>query len=340
MAHIYYPAEWEKQSAIQIVWPHLGSDWVENIEEVTRSYLAFSREILKRGKLLVIIPQGYDIKEFFTEEEQANLICVEIDSNDTWARDHGAISVFINGEPTLIDFGFNGWGLKFAANHDNLITGKLYKNSLFKPSVKYQNQLNFILEGGAIESDGKGTILTTSRCLLAPNRNQPMTIKQIESYLKHILGAERVLWLNSGYLAGDDTDSHVDTLARFCNENTIAYVKCDNEDDEHYHELKTMEEELKMFTTSSGEKYNLVALPMADALYGYNGRLPATYANFLIINDAVLVPAYGTAKDNIASQLLQEVFHDREVISIDSREFIKQHGSIHCLTMQIPEGFL
>ncbi|MDD4777967.1 MAG: agmatine deiminase family protein [Fermentimonas sp.] len=340
MSQVYFPAEWFPQSCIQITWPHSGTDWADVLDEVTSSYITLSKEILKREKLLVVIPHGYDINSHFTEEEQANLISAEIDSNDTWARDHGAISVFVNGKPVLLDFGFNGWGLKFAANYDNQIIGRLFEGSVFNESVSYQNHQNFILEGGSVESDGNGTILTTSICLSAPNRNQPMKKGEIEEYLKQSLGAERVLWLNYGYLAGDDTDSHVDTLARFCNETTIAYVKCDDVDDEHYSQLKAMEEELKTFVTKAGEKYNLVALPMADALFGDSGRLPATYANFIILNDAVIVPAYGSTKDQTACHLLQEVFPDREIVGIDSRPFIKQHGSLHCLTMQFPEGFL
>lgn len=340
MSQIYFPAEWFPQSCIQITWPHSGSDWADVLEEVTLSYITLSKEILKREKLLVVIPRGYCIKDHFTEEEQTNLIYAEFESNDTWTRDHGAISVFVDGKPALLDFGFNGWGLKFAANYDNQITAKIFRDSKFKPSVNYKNHLDFILEGGSIESDGKGTILTTSRCLLAPNRNQPMLKDQIEGYLKQALGAKRVLWLNNGYLAGDDTDNHIDTLARFCNENTIAYVKCDDVEDEHYSELSAMEKELEAFVTNSGDGYNLVALPMADALYGDSGRLPATYANFLILNNAVLMPTYGSAKDQIAIQLLQDVFPGYEIIGIDSRPFIKQHGSLHCLTMQFPEGFL
>lgn len=340
MSQIYFPAEWFSQSCIQITWPHPESDWADNLDEVISSYIKLSKEILKREKLLIVIPKGYSIKDHFTVEEQVNLIFTEIECNDTWARDHGAISVFDDGKPALLDFGFNGWGLKFAADKDNLITSELFNHSVFKPSVIYKNHLNFILEGGSIESDGSGTILTTSKCLLAPNRNQPMTKDEIESYLKQTFGVKRVLWLNHGYLAGDDTDSHVDTLARFCNEDTIAYVKCDDVEDEHYFELNAMEKELEEFVTNSGGKYNLAALPMADAVYGDNGRLPATYANFLILNRAVLMPTYGSAKDQIAKDILQKVFPGREIIGIDSRPFIEQHGSIHCLTMQFPEGFL
>src|SRR5690606_23324547 len=224
---------------------------------------------------------------------------------DTWARDHGPITLFRDGSPVVADFGFNGWGLKFAADRDNLINGQLFSKGIFHPSATYQNRLNFILEGGSLESDGEGTLLTTSACLLAPNRNQSMTQQEIEEALKEMLGIARVLWLNHGYLAGDDTDSHVDTLARFCDPRTIAYVKCDDVSDEHYEALSAMEQELRDFVTVTGEPYRLVPLPMADAVYSEGERLPATYANFLILNNAVLIPFYGTGKDEMALLQLQ-----------------------------------
>lgn len=339
MSGISFPAEWYPQSGVQVTWPHGATDWCEMLDEVTQCYIAFSREILQRQKLLVVAPPSVDVKQFFDTEEQKNLLCATIASNDTWARDHGGISVFDHHKPTVIDFGFNAWGLKFAANLDNQITGSIFRSTIFKAGVDYQNRLNFILEGGAIESDGKGTILTSS-CLLAPNRNQPMNQLEIEDYLKSNLGADRILWLHHGYLAGDDTDSHVDTLARFCDEETIAYVKCDDESDEHFIELRAMEEELQSFVAYNGKPYRLIPLPMADAIYEGDERLPATYANFLIINGAVLLPFYGTAKDILAQEKLQEVFPDREVIGIDCRALIKQHGSLHCVTMQFPEGFM
>jgi len=340
MPGIVFPAEWHPQSGVQITWPHRGSDWADILEEVTQCYLSFSKEILSREKLLIVAPENEDVTKYFSKEEQQNLISVPLPSNDTWARDHGAISLIIDKRPVVVDFGFNAWGLKFAANFDNLITGTLFKEGLFQSGVAYQNRLNFILEGGAIESDGQGTILTTSRCLLAPNRNQPLDQQEIEAALKKMLGATRVLWLNHGYLAGDDTDNHIDTLARFCDERTIAYVQCDDAGDEHYGELKEMEEELKTFVTSEGEHYHLIALPMADAVYENDCRLPATYANFLIINGAVLVPFYGSEKDEIARQQLQNAFPDRVITGIDCRALIKQHGSLHCVTMQFPEGML
>lgn len=340
MGCVVFPPEWYPQSGVQITWPHAGTDWFDTLEEVTGCYVAFSKEILKREKLLVVCPEGDDVIRYFDPEEQKNLIISQLKSNDTWTRDHGALSVFVNGKPTLFDFGFNGWGLKFAANHDNRITRQLFEQEEFKPEVRYDSKINFILEGGAIESDGQGSLLTTSQCLLAPNRNQPMELKDIERYLKAELDASRVLWLNHGYLAGDDTDGHVDTLARFCDEHTIAYVKCDDETDEHFDELKRMEEELRSFKTFDGKPYRLISLPMADAVYYEGYRLPATYANFLIINDAVLMPAYASPKDETARIQLQTAFPDREIIGIDCRPLIKQHGSLHCATMQFPKGFL
>lgn len=340
MNNVVFPAEWHPQSGILITWPHADTDWFDTLEEVTECYVAFSKEIMKREKLLVVCPEEDEVVKYFTPEERKNLITSELKSNDTWSRDHGAISVFVKGRPTLFDFGFNGWGLKFAANHDNQITQHLFRQEEFKPEVQYANKKNFILEGGSIESDGKGTLLTTSQCLMAPNRNQPMTLDEIDEYLRTTLGAYRVLWLNHGYLAGDDTDSHVDTLARFCDEHTIAYVKCDDETDEHFDELKLMENELKSFKTPEEKPYRLIPLPMADALYHDGYRLPATYANFLIINGAVLMPAYASAKDETAKAQLQKAFPGRKIIDIDCRPLIKQHGSLHCVTMQFPKNFI
>lgn len=340
MNHIIFPAEWHPQDAILITWPHANSDWVDILDEVVDCYISLSKEIVKRQKLIIVCHNNDEVLQHFSNEEKQNIITHHIDSNDTWARDHGPISVFVNGEPTILDFGFNGWGLKFASNYDNQITGQLYANGLFSKETGYINKLNFILEGGAIESDGEGTMLTTSQCLLAPNRNQPMTADEIEQYLKSTFGLSRVLWLNHGFLRGDDTDSHIDTLARLCNKNTIAYVSCNDEQDEHYEELKKMEDELKAFTTAEGLPYNLIPLPMADEALDDGDRLPATYANFLIMNDAILMPTYNSDKDIIAMQQLKKAFPSYEVVGIDCRSLIKQHGSLHCITMQIPKGFL
>lgn len=340
MSRIIFPAEWHLQSGVQITWPHPDTDWGGFLGEVTACYVTFSKEILKQEKLLIVCANRHEVERYFSIAERKKLILAEFPSNDTWTRDHGAISVFIENRPTLLDFGFNAWGLKFASNFDNQITQNLYKTSFFRREIAYKNHLNFVLEGGSIESDGQGTLLTTSRCLNAPNRNQPMTQKDIETYLKKALGVHRILFLDYGFLSGDDTDTHIDTLARFCNEDSIAYVKCEDKNDEHYDELLKMERQLRSFNTSEGKEYNLIPLPMADAVWKDKKRLPATYANFVIINNAVLLPFYHSPKDEIAKQQLQRAFPDKEIIGIDCRPLIKQQGSLHCVTMQFPEGFL
>lgn len=329
------PAEWEMQSMIQLTFPHKDTDWAYMLDEVTECFVNIAREIVKHEKLLVVCANESLTKEKLEELNQENIIYAEISSNDTWARDHGGITVVKNGKTEILDFTFNGWGLKFGSNLDNQITGKLFEKNIFSKDVKYRKHLDFVLEGGSIESDGKGTILTTSECLLSENRNN-LSKEKIEKKLKKYLSAKQILWLNHGYLAGDDTDSHIDTLARFCDETTIAYVKCDDKLDEHYEELKKMEEELMTFKLPGKKRgYSLLPLPMADAVFDTEGnRLPATYANFLIINDAVLMPTYNSPKDFIAKEQLQLVFPDREIVGIDCMALIQQHGSLHCVTMQ------
>jgi agmatine/peptidylarginine deiminase len=241
--------------------------------------------------------------------------------------------------PVLLDFTFNGWGLKFASDKDNRITRRAVDAGILKGG--YENRLGFVLEGGSIESNGEGTLLTTSECLLSPNRNGQMGRADIEEYLFSVFGLKQVLWLDYGYLTGDDTDGHIDTLARFCSPDTIAYVKCTLPDDEHYEALRKMEQQLKSFRMPNGVPFRLLPLPMVDAIWENGERLPATYANFLIMNDAVLYPTYHQAEnDGKAKEVLQTAFPKREIIGIDCRALIKQHGSLHCVTMQYPVGVL
>ena len=268
-----------------------------------------------------------------------NVRFLRCETNDTWARDHGAITMIDTGNPSLLDFTFNGWGLKFASELDNLITGQAVKAGALKG--QYIDCLDFVLEGGSIESDGMGTLLTTTECLLSPHRNGKLNQVEIEEYLKSTFHLQKVLWLDHGYLAGDDTDSHIDTLVRFCSTDTIAYVKCDNTEDEHYEALHAMEVQLKTFRTLAGEPYRLLALPMADKVEEDGERLPATYANFLIMNDAILYPTYQQPNnDRKAGEVLQQAFPKHQVIGIDCRALIKQHGSLHCVTMQYPSGVI
>jgi agmatine/peptidylarginine deiminase len=342
---IVFPAEWAKQSGVQLTWPHRETDWKDSLDDVTACYMRIAREIVRREKLLVVCRDVQEVRrQLWTDGEIKSLagriLFREIPSNDTWARDHGAIAVFADGKPYIYDFAFNGWGLKFAAAHDNQITGRLYAQKAFQPKVGYRSMKHFVLEGGSIETDGEGVILTTSQCLLSPNRNGFKSTAEMEERLRLIFEADTILRLDHGFLAGDDTDGHIDTLARFCNRRTIAYVRCDDPEDVHFEELRKMERELQSFRCPDGQPYRLVPLPMADAVMHGGERLPATYANFLIINGAVLLPFYGSPCDEIARQQLQRTFPDREVVGIDCRPLIRQHGSLHCITMQFPDGFL
>ena len=269
-------------------------------------------------------------------EKREELLVVGEPSNDTWARDHGFITLVDDqGHARLLDFCFNGWGEKFPAELDNAINRRLYDEG--KVKGEYVDCLDFVLEGGSIESDGKGTVFTTSCCLLAPHRNQPMSKDQIEERLKRELQAERIVWINHGSLTGDDTDGHIDTLVRICPDDTLLYMGCDNPDDEQYAELHLMEEELKTFRTIEGKPYRLLKLPMPRPIIFEGERLPATYANFLVINGAVLCPTYAQPDlDAEALRLIGEAFPERVIVGIDCRSIIKQHASLHCCTMQYP----
>lgn len=336
----HLPAEWVLQSGVQLTWPHAGTDWAYMLEEVQKCFVAIAAEIAKRELLLIVTPEPDEVKKQISATVNMESVrFLECETNDTWARDHGAITMLDADGPSLLDFTFNGWGLKFASDKDNCITRRAVETKAL--NGKYVNRLGFVLEGGSIESDGAGTLLTTSECLLSPNRNGQMNKVEIEEFLRSTFHLERVLWLDYGYLAGDDTDSHIDTLARFCSPHTIAYVQCSDVQDEHYEELLRMEEQLKSFRTLSGEPYRLLALPMVDKIEVEGERLPATYANFLIMNDVILYPTYNQLENDVcAKEVLQEAFPNYEIIGIDCRALIKQHGSLHCITMQYPVGVL
>jgi len=316
------PAEWERQSAVQLTLPNEHTDWAPILPEITAVYEEMKREISKREPLIIVD---------------------DIPHNDTWARDHGFITVEETSAPRpqtldprpqtsaliLIDFKFNGWGEKFPAELDNTLNRRLYEQGLVKGT--YESHLDFVLEGGSIESDGKGTIFTTTCCLMAPHRNQPLTQQEIEERLKEYLGAERIVWLNHGSLIGDDTDGHIDTLVRIAPDDTIIYTGGDKD----HPDLMEMEKELSCLRTCHDRPYRLLKLPLPRPIYDGEDRLPATYANYLVINGAVLVPTYAQPDlDAEAMRIIGEAFPDREIVGIDCRAVIKQHGSLHCCTMQ------
>ena len=403
----FFPAEWFPQSGVQLTWPHAATDWAPLLAEVDDCFIRIALEILVRNELLLIVtPEPDRIKCLFHERIPSRLLphvrYFECPTNDTWARDHGFLTLMTESGPRLLDFQFNGWGGKFPAELDNEINRKLRPlsnsprggedfmsseghtsgNAALPPTGgagegllhgTYESHLDFVFEGGSIESDGRGTLMTTSACLLSPNRNPGLTQQQIEERLLRWFHAERVLWLDHGYLAGDDTDSHIDTLARFCPGGTIAYVQCTDPADEHYEALTAMEEQLKgrplsrplsnsprggedsvssegltsgnaaLPPTGGAGEGLLIPLPMPSPIYDPDDghRLPATYANFLIINGAVLMPTYGQPdNDDLARRQLQKAFPKYDIVPIDCRVLIRQHGSLHCSTMQFPVGVL
>ena len=328
------PAEWEKQRAVLIAFPHEDTDWADDLSAALTPFIRIAQAISYSEAVYIICQDRESISDLFCSTR--NISFIEIPTNDTWIRDYGYLSIVEDGETKLLDFIFDGWGGKFDAALDNAVNKILHKKGYLGTTPL--ESIDFVLEGGSIESDGKGTLLTTSSCLCNRNRNGGLDKEEIESRLSEYLGAERVLWLDHGYLAGDDTDSHIDTLARFVDSRTISYVKCNEREDEHYDALKKMEDQLKSFCTKEGDPYRLIPLPMCDAVYDSEGkRLPATYANFLIANQAIVYPTYGSAKDKRAGEILKSIFPDKEIIPIRCSKLIEEGGSLHCSTMQIAD---
>lgn len=330
-----------------LTWPHQATDWAPYLKEITETYVKMADAITRYEQLVIATPHpiqvGAMLSGRLTPEQMTRVYICFCKTNDTWARDHGPITLRSDdGKLTMLDFRFNGWGEKFEAALDNNVTRTLHEDGAFDTETKGTPRLadndDFVLEGGAIESDGKGTIMTTECCLMAPNRNQPMDKEDIEEELRFRLKAKRIIWLKHGSLIGDDTDGHIDTIVRLAPNDTLLYNKCTDENDEQYADFVALEEELKELRTLDGKPYKLIPLPQPDAIYDEGERLPATYANFLIINGAVLVPTYNQEeKDREACEAIKKSFPDREIIAIDSRTIVRQHGSIHCCTMQVPE---
>ena len=320
----YLPAEWEAQESVMLVFPHQKSDWRCCLKEIEDSYKELISAVSKYQKCLVLCSDIEKTKKRLSCLSSKNIELIEVKTNDTWIRDYGAIDLICGDEVISVDFRFNGWGEKFDATLDNMVNRTLYNKGVFTNRLLEED---FILEGGSIDTNGRGVLLTTKKCLLNRNRNRADK-EYIENYLKNRLYIDKIIWLEHGFLIGDDTDSHIDTLARFLDEKTIAYVKCYDKKDEHYNELQMMESELK----KSG--FDLVPLPLPHPIFYNNKRLPATYLNFLFINGAVLIPTYNNPYDKEVLDFFGNFYKDKDIIPIDSTIFIREHGSIHCSTMQ------
>lgn len=340
------PAEWEKPREILMAFPNEDTDWNYILPQARVQWLNILSALTLHDTPVTLLIKGGEEefdrihapegKEIDIKKELITFIG-DVEFNDTWTRDYGPITVEGNEGLLQLDFGFNGWGLKFAADRDNLVNLRMAESG-HTDMGRYRNHRDFTLEGGSVESDGRGTILTTSHCLLSPNRNGGKTKPEIEKILEERLGARRVLWLDHGFLEGDDTDHHVDTLARLAPDDTIVYVGApENNSDIHYEELRLMQEELKAFRTAEGRPYRLVELPFPDAVYDDEGnRLPATYANYLVTDRFVFAPVYGQEdNDTRALKALKRAFPSHEIVAVECTVLLWQHGSLHCSTMQL-----
>ncbi len=325
-------AEWERQNVVLMALPNESTDWIDvGLEESAGVFRKIAQAIGYSQMVYMLVDDTKEAKKHFCSTN--NIIFIEAEFNDTWTRDYGPFSIEENGKAKLLDFKFNGWGGKFEASLDNKVNSFLKAKGFFG-GVELES-FDIELEGGAIESDGQGTILTTKSCLLNPNRNGGLSQSEAEEILSSKLGAKRVLWVENSYLEGDDTDGHIDMLARFVSEDTIAYIKCEDSSDSHYKSLQEFERELKNFKQVDGKPYNLVALPFTEPKYKDSERLPASYANFLITNKALVYPTYQSQKDKEAYEIFKKLFPTREVIPVPCLKLIEQGGSLHCSTMQI-----
>ena len=333
------PAEWEAQSAVLVAWPHAGTDWAERLAEVETTYVALVRAIARFQPALVCVA-GAQVHErarsLLAAADVAldNIRFIDIDYDDTWLRDSGPITLSDGTRHRLTDFRFTGWGGKFEASRDDLLIEGLFSRGLFANAE--HRRIDWALEGGAIESDGAGTVLTTWRCL--HQRHPEHSRDDMNVVLEDGLAATRILWLDRGYLEGDDTDAHIDTLARFAPDDAIVYQACDDANDVHHAELSAMAAELAALRTADGRPYTLHALPWAQPIVDEGRRLAASYANYLIVNGAVLMPAYGDAADDAAAAVVAAAHPGREVVQVPCRPLIWQNGSLHCVTMQLPSG--
>ena len=340
MAASRFPAEWEPQSGVILAWPHAGTDWAPRLAEVEQAYVGLVSAVARFEPVLLCVADAQVEARaqalLAGHAAEGRVRYARLPYDDTWLRDSGPISLREDGHYRLLDFHFTAWGGKFEAGRDDRIVENLQEQGLFAHAIR--ERVEFALEGGAIETDGAGTLLSTWQCL--HERHPDKSREEIEGVLRDSLRQQRVLWLEHGYLEGDDTDAHIDTLARFAAPDAIVYQGCQDPDDRHYVELQAMAAELRALRTASGAPYRLFELPWAQPILDEGRRLAASYANFLIVDGAVLMPAYGDAADAEAARVMARAFPGREIVPVNCRPLIWQNGSLHCLTMQLPEGVL
>ena len=334
-----FPAEFEQHEATWLSWPHKEASWPGKLDAVYPYYAQFVKALAESEKVRINVTDE-TMKNFalgYLSAAGVNLAQVAFffhPTNDAWCRDHGP-AFLVNPEAeqkkVIVDWGYNAWGGKYPPfDLDDVIPtliGKAYNIPVFHPGI--------VMEGGSVEFNGAGTLLTSTACLLNPNRNPHFNQEQIEEYLRNFYGVDQILWVDEG-VVGDDTDGHIDDTVRFVNENTVLTVVEENPADENYELLQHNLNQLKAMRLPTGQALNIIELPMPDAVVYDDQRLPASYANFYIANTSVIVPTFRCAKDEKALQIIQSCFPSRKVIGIDSTEIIWGLGSFHCLSQQEP----
>ena len=335
----YFPAEFAEHEATWLSFPHKEASWPGKIDSIYQNYSDFVKELALSEKVRINVNddsmKAFAVKHF----EQAGVDMKQVEffihpTNDAWCRDHGPAFLLnkTTSEKAIVDWDYNAWGNKYPPyDLDDVIPtliAKQFNLPVFYPGI--------VMEGGSVEFNGKGTLLTSTACLLNPNRNPHLNQAQIEKYLFDYYGVEQILWVDEGII-GDDTDGHIDDTVRFVNENTVLTVVEENKSDENYSLLQHNLKQLQQMRLINGQQLNIIELPMPD-LVVYDGQpLPASYANFYIANKSVIVPTYRCAKDDKALQIIQQCFPDRRVIGIDSTDIIWGLGSFHCLSQQEPK---
>lgn len=336
----YFPAEFYKHRATWLSWPHKEASWPGKIDTIYKPYAQFIKELTK-GERVCINVADEALKQFaISQLEKQAIDLSKVDfflnpTNDAWCRDHGPaflINPTAEQKKVIVDWGFNAWGDKYPPyDLDDVIPTRIGKEldiPVFHPGI--------VMEGGSVEFNGKGTLLTSTCCLLNENRNPHLNQAQIEQFLIDYYGVEHILWVGEG-IVGDDTDGHIDDTVRFVNEDTVVTVVEENKSDENYQLLQDNLKQLKTMRLQDGKQLNIVELPMPDAVVYEDTRLPASYANFYIANKSVIVPTYRCKNDEKALEILQQYFPEREVVGIDSTDIIWGLGSFHCLSQQEPE---
>ncbi len=334
------PAEWETHEATWLAWPHNPDTWPGAIEKVPPIWMKMIQAIAPYEKVNLCVNDAETEKKVRQQLEQngirENVFLHQIPTNDAWARDHGPVFLkrAIDGreELAITDWIFNSWGKKYGKwNLDDVVPKRISEKfdlPYYEPGI--------VLEGGSIDVNGKGTLLTTEQCLLNKNRNPHLSKNEIEEYLKNYLGVSHILWLGEG-IVGDDTDGHIDDITRFVNPNTVITVVEEDPADENYLLLQDNLKRLQSMKDQEGNSLNILTLPMPGPVLFEDQRLPASYANFYITNGSVLVPTYRHSNDAKALEILQKVFPERKVIGIDCTNLVWGLGAIHCVTQQQPK---